>query len=51
MLEAAKVEQKYEKQQENVASRVIFREASQETKNKCYFSETTRMRQVILLEF
>ena len=38
---------KYEKQQENVASRVIFREASQETKNKCYFSKTTRMRQVI----
>ena len=50
VLEAAKVEQKYEKQQENVASRVIFREASQETKNKCYFSETTRMRQVIPLE-
>ena len=32
VLEAAKLEQKYEKQQENVASRVIFRETSQETK-------------------
>ena len=51
MLEAAKVEQKYEKQKKNVASRVIFREASQETKNKCYFSETTSVRKVIPLKF
>ena len=45
VLEASKVEQKYEKQQEERHFvRVIFREISQETKNKC-------LRLVVPLEF
>ena len=45
VLEAAKVEQKYEKPQEKRHfARVIFRETSQETKNKC-------LRLVVPLEF
>ena len=45
VLEAAKVEQKYEKQQEKRHfAGVIFRETSQETKNKC-------LRFVVPLEF
>ena len=45
VLEAAKVEQKHEKQQEKRHfARVIFRETSQETKNKC-------LRLVVPLDF
>ena len=45
VLEAGKVEEKYEKRQEKRHfRRVIFRETSQETKNKC-------LRLVVPLEF
>ena len=36
VLEAAKVEQKYKKNNKTALRAVIFRETSQETKNKCY---------------
>ena len=42
VLEVAKVEQNTNNNKKNVASRVISRETSQETKNKCYCKKTNR---------